>query len=160
MWTQQEHLQSRWWGLRVERWAGNTNMNSCFAIKKIDDTNFTPIRKRLFFTKTFFLSIWIYYLIFTFKRSYFQRISHKKTLAKYFLSWILERTRFCAFQTTVPPLKKVAQEEGAEVPKAHSDLKRNIVLKNEDTWSKALRSRGGEDWHNYEEDSNLSYFWE
>lgn len=103
MWPQQEHLQSRRWGLRVERKAGNTNMNSCFAIKKIDDTSFTPIWKRLLITKTFFPSIWIYYLIFTFELSYFQRISHKKPLPNIFLSWILERTHFCAFQAVVPP---------------------------------------------------------
>lgn len=131
MWTQQEHLQSRRWGLRVKRRAGNTNMNSCFAIKKTDDTNFTPIWKRLVITKTFFLSIWIYYLIFTFELSYFQRISHWKTLPNIFGLELLKEhiSVLSKLQSLLKKKKKkVAQAEGAEVPKAHSDPKRGKVV--------------------------------
>lgn len=164
MWTQQEHLQSRRWGLRVKRRAGNTNMNSCFAIKKTDDTNFTPIWKRLVITKTFFLSIWIYYLIFTFELSYFQRISHWKTLPNIFgLELLKEHISVLSKLQSLLKKKKKKSGPGRRSRSAKStqwpkERKSGIVLKNEDTSPKALRSREGEDRHNHEEDSNSSYF--
>lgn len=161
MWTQQKHLQPRRWGLGVKRRAGNTNMNSCFAIKKTDDTNLTPIWKRLVITKTFFPSIWIYYLILTFELSYFQRISHKKTLPNIFCLEFLKE-HMSALSTLWSLLKKSSpcrRRRSAKSIQGPKERKSSIFLENEDMWCKALRSRGGEDWHNHEEDSNLSYCW-